>query len=1344
VTGDLTTVRTVGGVLPPDLLARVLAGDGDLGGLSSPDYHLPSGESPREAANRAWSYLIGVWSAYQQALARLPDGDPAVGLTRERWLMVLLRELGYGRVPTTPAGGLHVGDRAYPVSHVWGRLPLHLLGWGVDLDRRTRGVPGAADRAPHAMVQELLNRTGDYLWAVVSNGRTMRLLRDSSALTGQSYVEFDLEAMFAGEVFSDFVVLFLLLHQSRVEVPDEEAPAADCWLERWRTAAVTSGTRALGLLRVGVRSAIEDLGTGFLQHPANTLLRKRLDAGTEEVGDLSLADYHAALLRLVYRLLFLFVAEDRDALLDPDADPIARQRYVDYYSTARLRRLARRRRGTRHGDLWQAERLVIGHLGREGGCPELALPGIGGLFDNPGEDVLADADLPNEALLAAVRSLSVVQPPGQPQRVVDYKNLGSEELGSIYESLLELVPRHDAGEQRFSLESLAGNDRKTTGSYYTPSSLIDLLLDETLDPLLDAAERAPDPEQALLSMTVCDPACGSGHFLVAAARRIAERLAIVRTGEVDPTPLHVQEATADVVSRCVYGVDLNPMAAELAKVSLWLESMQPGRPLSFLDAHVKVGNSLLGTTPALLRGGVPDEAFTVLEGDDRKATTALKKQNTAEKAKQDSLFDVDLPSVTNIDLRDKVRGVAVTGKASLAQVHEAQRRYAQYLVSPELARERLRADAWCAAFVQHKTPGGTAVTTATVEAAEAGTLDDATVREVQRLATQYAFFHWYLEFPDVFEVSDATAGEPSGWRGGFTAMVGNPPWERVKLQEQEFFAQRDAQVFEAANAAARKKLIKALTETNPVLADEWAGARRQAEATSHLLRKSGRYPLCGVGDVNTYSVFAELMRSSVSREGRMGIITPTGLATDATTAAFFSDTLRSKRLAAFYDFENEGKIFENVHHAFRFAVSCLTGGAPVEESRLAFLVRHVENAVSTRFDLAADEILMLNPNTGTLPLFRTRTDAEITLGIYRRHPVLMNDARRTNPWGLRFGTMFHMANDSGKFERAADLEARGATFNGWAYARGDERWLPLYEAKMLSHYDHRFSTYENATQAQLNVGALPRLTEKQHDDPLQESLPRYWVAESEVSAAIGERWDRGWFLGWRNITNAGNERTLVPSVFPRSGVNHAFPVALSSAAPHLPLVHVVVSSFVFDYITRQKLSGTNMTFGIVQQLAAPPPQRFREPLAGVAPSLDDWIRPRVVELTYTSHRIAPYAVDVLGLEPGADPGPPFRWLPERREQLRAELDAAMFHLYGLAADEVEHVLDSFFVVRKYEERDHGEFRTKRVILQIWHAMADAAANGDPEPSRPETMYTSPLTPPAGSGPRHPALPSPSP
>ena len=1321
---DFTTVRVVGGLIPTDVLGRILAGDKDLGGLASADYHLASGESAREAANRAWPYLLGAWQNYKQALAKLPEGDPAVGLTREKWLTLLFKELDFGRLQPTPAGGIVMDDKSFPVSHVWGATPLHLLGWGVDLDKRTKGVPGAADRAPQAMVQELLNRTDDYLWAMLSNGRTIRLLRDSTSLAGQAYVEFDLESMFDGEVFSDFVLLYLLLHQSRVEVPTDGIPA-DCWLEKWRTAAAESGTRALGLLRDGVKEAIEALGTGFLQVQGNNLNDRLAD------GSLRLEDYHRSLLRLVYRLLFLFVAEDRGLLHDAQADRQSIQRYRDFFSTTHLRDLARKRRGGRHTDLYDGLKITLRGLATNGGRPELALPGLGGIFTDELIDVVSDADLPNEALLTAIRKLSIVHPKGSPPRTVDYRNLGAEELGSIYESLLELVSRHDQLDRTFTLELLAGNDRKTSGSYYTPTSLIDLVLDEALDPILDEKMRDKDAEQALLSVTVCDPACGSGHFLVAAARRIATRVAAVRTGEADPTPTDVQHALHDVVARCIYGVDLNPMAAELAKVSLWLEAMEPGRPLSFLDAHIKVGNALLGTTPRLIAEGIPDGAFDAIEGDDKKYASSLKRRNKQERDQsaashqQGGLFDDATIDVSNAHLRSQYsQAIDQSLKAAdLSQLAAAEKRYREAQESPQARRARLVADTWCAAFVQHQQPGAIAITQATVEQAAAGALGAETEAEVDRLASEYNFFNWHLEFPEIFSVPDSGAtNADTGWDGGFTAMLGNPPWERVKLQEQEFFASKDERIANAKNAAARKKFIKALPDEQPALWKEWTAARREAEGTSQYLRKSGRYPLCGRGDVNTYSTFAELFRSSIDYAGRLGIITPTGLASDATTADFIADTLRSQRLVSFYDFVNRQGIFVGVASLMRFAVSCISGGRPEGAARLAFFCLEPSDVIGNRYSLAAEDILAFNPNTGTLPVFGSKYDAEINRGIYRRNPVLICDsASDGNTWGLSFATMFHMANDSALFLTSDDLSNLGANFDGWSWVKGERTWLPLYEAKMLHLYDDRFGTYEGTELVDgKGVRAIPTPSDAQYDDPNFEPRARYWVDEAEVVAAIGDLTDVGWFLGWRDVTYAEHVRTFVASVLPVAAVNHKFPLVVSAAKPHALVA--LLSSMAFDYVARQKLGGTGMSYFIVKQLAAPTPSQFETVHPWAKEPLEAWVAPRVLELVYNSYRIAAFARDL------GDTGMPFRWIPERREALRAELDAVMMHVYGLKRDEVEYVLDSFIVLRKYEEHDLGEFRTKRLVLSEYDRMAVAASTGVP--------YESSLDPAPGHGPRH--------
>lgn len=1319
---DLTAVRTVGAALPADVLARVVDPKGGLPGIAADDYELEIGVTPVEAANRAWSVLTGAWVGYRAARDRLPEADRATSLTRDKWLLVLLRELGFGRVPTSPTGGINAGNRSFPVSHLAGPVPVHLLGRGVPLDSKTPGLAGAAERAPHAMVQELLNRSDEHLWAIVGNDTTLRLLRDSSTLVGQSYVEFDLAAIFEGELFADFTVLYLLCHHSRFQ-PTDDAGLAGCWLERWRTHAAETGARALGALRDGVKDAIESLGTGFLRHPANGDLRDRLTDGT-----LDLADVHRSLLRLVYRLLFLFVAEDRGLLLDPAASEAAKARYRDWFSTGRLRHVARRRRGTRHDDQWQALRIVLDGLGHEAGRPELGLPALGGIFENGPADVTATCALANEHLLAAVRHLSIIQPPeGGPRRTVDYRNLGAEELGGIYESLLEFVPRHDPSQRSLTLETLAGNDRKTSGAYYTPTSLIDCLLDSALDPLLDRAEGEPEPEAVLLALTVCDPACGSGHFLVAAAKRIAHRVARVRAEGAEPTIDQSQAAMHDVVARCIYGVDLNPMAAELAKVSLWLESLAAGRPLGFLDAHIKIGNALLGTTPALLADGIPDEAFMVLEGDDKKVVSSLKKQNKQERAGQGDLFASSGIPVDNGVFADAARKVDALAGLSLADVHLARQRQRDLDASPEFRRARLLADTWCAAFVAPRSAGEPIITHALLEAwaQRDVSADDPTRAAVERLAAEYRFFHWHLEFPQIFGAKPAADGP--GWQGGFACVLGNPPWERVKLQEQEFFASRNPEVAGAPNAAARKRLIRALQERDPLLFTAFGEAKRRAEGESHLLRSSGRYPLNGRGDINTYAVFAEHDRTILGSTGRLGVILPTGIATDATTQHYFKDLVQRRSLASLYDFENATPLFEGVHRSFKFCLLTLSGAAsPVEIADFAFFARHPADLArdGVRFPLTPEEIHLLNPNTSTCPVFRSRRDAELTLAIYRRVPVLVkHDDPGGNPWGVSFLRMIDMSNDSHLFHAAADLEGDGWSLDGNRYRNGQEEMLALYQGVMVSHFDHRAADVVRSASAQVRQNQPSEVSTAEKCDPARLALPISWVDRSTVLSALDNRWTRGWLPVFRDITSPTNERTFVGTVIPLAAVGNKLPLVLPDT-PDGGLLTTVLSSFAFDYCSRQKLGGVTLNYFIVEQLPAVPPRDLTYPAAwDQGRAIRTWLSPRTLELTYTSWDMQPFAHDL------GDTGPPFRWDEERRAVLRAELDAACFHLYGIDnRDDVDYILGTFPIVNRKDVAKYGEELTRRLVLENYDAMAVAARTGVP--------FVSLLDPAPGHGPRH--------
>lgn len=1293
-----TTVKSEGALLPADFLARVAEGAKDVPGLAPESYHLPPREKLSEAITRSWNRLLGFWAAFQTSAAGLKGDDPATGLTRDKWLLPLFQELGYGRLPA--GKGFEIEGKPYPISHVWQNTPIHLLGRNVDLDRATKGVAGAARRSPHGLMQEFLNRHEGHLWGFVSNGLKLRLLRDNKSLTRQAYVEFDLAGMMDGQVYSDFALLWLVCHQSRVEAERAE----QCFLEKWTDAARDQGTRALDQLRQGVEGAIKALGRGFLAQPANRDLLEALRGGA-----LDKQDYYRQLLRTVYRLIFLCVAEDRDLLLTAPPGSLARRRYLDHYSVSRLRSLAERRRGSPHPDLWQGLRLVFSKLSSETGCPELGLPALGSfLWSDQATPALDRCELANTDLLSAVRSLAFTRD-GKIRRAIDYRNLGAEELGSVYESLLELHPEVNAEAPAFDLKVAAGHERKTTGSYYTPTSLIECLLDSALEPVLGEAARKPDPAQAILDLKVCDPACGSGHFLIAAAHRIANRLASVRTGDEEPSPEAVRKALRDVVGRCLYGVDINPMAVELCKVNLWLEALEPGKPLSFLEHRIQCGNSLLGATPALLKKGIPDEAFEPLEGDDKAICRIFKKKNKAEReGGQASLLEVMHEDSARLgEVAQAVAELDAIPDDTPSGQRAKQARWEEVVRSRAFEAAKLAADAWCAAFVWKKVNDPALpypITEAVFRQVERdpqgvpGWLRD----EVGRLAGEYQFVHWPVAFPTTFG-SDGPAEGP-GWTGGFDVVLGNPPWDRVKLQEKEFFAALSPEIATAPNAATRGRLIKAL-EADPegqVLWGAFRAALRRADGESALLRRTGRYPLCGRGDVNTYAVFAELNRSLLGRNARAGFIVPSGIATDDTTKLFFQNVTESQALRSLYDFQSGPGLFGEIGHArFKFCLLTLATdrAAQPRAAEFAFFLRNASHLADPerRFELSADDIALLNPNTRTCPIFRTRRDAEITKGIYQRVPVLIDEGKGDagNPWGVEFQAMFHMSNDSGLFRTGKQLDGAGWTLEGNSFVKGTERYVPLYEAKMVHHFNHRFGDYRDKPEDSEST-ALPDVPESRLADPSYSPLPRYWVPKAEVDERLKGRWDRGWLVGWRDITNATNERTVIASVLPRVGAGNQYPIMLVRRPDLGAHLAANLSSFALDFAARQKVGGTHLNFFIYEQLPILPPAAYDQP----APWSSDetvaaWMRPRILELIYTTTDLRPLAQE-LGYD-----GPPFAWERSRRLRLRCELDAAFFYLYGIPKDDdVAHIMESFPIVRQADIEQQGEFLTKLSIQRI--------------------------------------------
>lgn len=1308
-----------GGMLSPDWLAR--AAQLSAGQQTEADYRIPKGLNLRDEIGRYWRIAQAYFADFVRG--QKSGADPL--LLSQRFVQGLLRE-SFGFSSLESVEPITIADRLYPIGQgaLSGRVPVVIAPAGSGLDTLAPAFgDGTRRRSAFGLTQEFLNAAEDALWGLCSDGNTLRIARDNASLTRPAWIEADLLRIFTEERYADFAALWLLCHETRFGRPKtENQPVTDCALEAWRTAGREQGTRAREHLRIGVEEALLALGQGFLTHPDNHSLRTALHQGT-----LTTSAYFQQLLRLVYRLIFLITAEERELLHPERAEPSAMSLYQSGYSMRRLRdRSTRRSAHDRFFDLWESVKIVF--RGLADGEPRLALPALAGLFASAQCQVLTDSRLENRALLLAVFRLTWLRESTGLSRV-NWRDMGPEELGSVYESLLELTPQITQDGRQFAFASggeTKGNARKTTGSYYTPDGLVQVLLDSALDPVIaDTIAKHPDkPVAALLGLSIVDPACGSGHFLLAAARRLAGQVARLQAGGT-PSAAEYRHALRQVVGHCIYGVDLNAMAVELCKVSLWMEALEPGLPLTFLDSHVQHGNALLGATPQLLDKGIPDAAWDAIEGDDKKTASALKKRNKAASGGQrglDSLWSQPSDGEAATVVR-AAQDLESASDADVGLLHQKESRWQSILDSAEFRRQRLVADMFCAAFVWPKEPGPLA------EAAPVsglwlqlrdhkGVVPALTLETTCALATQYHFLHWHLAFPHIFAT------------GGFDVVLGNPPWERVKLQEQEFFASRSAEIATASNASVRKKLIAALPDTDPNLWKEWCAASREAEGQSHLIRQSGRYPLCGKGDINTYALFAEHNRTILDPNGRAGFIVPPGLATDDTTKAYFQSLVERSALVSLYEFENEEFLFPGIDHRVRFIVITVAGTSGVLGSvDISFGNRSVAalRDPDKHYSLTASDFSALNPNTQTCPTFRSRRDADLNLKLYRRAGILWREEDpKGNPWELRFLRMFDMATDSGRFREQKDLFAHGQRLTGNQFISDRARYLPLVEAKMVHHFDHRFGTYEGQTEAQENQGKLPEFDAVAHADATRLTQPYYWVDSSEVTERLKDRWSRGWLLGWRDICRSTDQRTVIASLIPLAGTGDTFLLAMPAISPGLVAgLYANWCSFIFDYAARQKVGGTHLKYHTFKQLPVLPPSTYEVATPWSASTLlKDWILSRVLELTYTAWDLQSFARDV-----GSE-GPPFRWDADRRFLLRAELDAAFFHLYGISRDDTDYVMDTFPIVKKNDEKAHGEYRTKRAILEIFDAMSDAVRTGkayqtrlDPPPADPRVAHS---------------------
>lgn len=1267
-------VHSEGGLLSADFLQRLGAGDKSITSIGAEAYHLAGRDTLADAMTRAWNELRGHWQSFA---ARREQDPTAVGRTKDiltHWLCPLFQVLGFGRLAPVPAP-LVAGDSTYPISHLWQRVPLHLVAWDQSLDSpQPRMTPR---RSPHGLMQDFLNKSDQHLWGVITNGRLLRLMRDHRSLTRQAYVELDLEQMFAGEQFHAFRFLWLLLHESRFSSEHGDTPE-QFRLESWFKEAKDEGVRALDKLRDGVTEAIELLGRGFLSAPSNHELRSQL-ADHQLAGQ----DFYRELLRLAYRLIFLFVAEDRDALLVP-GDDAARKRYERFYSSQHLRRRALESsgRGDAHEDLWQRLRLIMEHL--DEGYEPLALPGLGSfLWSKTAAPHVMSAALANQDLLVAVRALASTRDAKGLRHAVSWRLIGADELGGIYESLLELHPRIGDAGNTFELVTAAGHERKTTGSYYTPSALVECLLDSALEPVMAEAIKGKSPEEAesaILSLTVVDPAVGSGHFIRAAGRRLAKKLAQVRSGNDEPDPPSMRRALRDVVGKCLFGVDLNPMAAELCKVALWLEALEPGRPLNFLDSHIQVGNALLGATPELVAKGIPDAAWEPLTGDDKAVSKALKKRNKLGAAGQLDLgVGASLtPTMVDVRLVERARLVETMRQHTRAELGRVEGEWAAYLVSEELRAKTLLADVWCAAFVWPKQTG---------EANDAAPVDglfrrfanepfrfpEPTRKIARSIAEQYGFFHWHLRFPTVMA------------SGGFDVVLGNPPWDTLSPDSKEFFSVFD-QSIRAKSKPDQEKIISSLLR-DPAVASGWQATCRTIEATADFLKACGRFSLfapgnLGKGDFNLYRVFVELAIRLTRIGGAIGQIVPDGLYSGANSSAIRQELFESFRIELLLGFENAKQAwFANIDSRAKFVLFSASKGSQTESFRAAFCIRSTSELAAalagTAMTLSVEMVRRFSPDALAIMEFRNQRDIDIATKMYARF----------EPLGKRLAGLGHRAFLR-ELESGHDQEA----------LTEDPDALPHYEGRMVGQYDYRAKGYRSgrarsAVWEDLPFGSASKAVQ-----------PQWYVHLDHVPEQAQKRVGK-YRVGFCDVGSPTNERTLVASMLPRNCVAGAKvpTIIVESDTPNEDLILwlAAANSFAMDFLVRMKVS---LTLAITILDSLPFPR-----LAASDPAARRIIR-AALKLQCTG-------AEMNGLW---DAMASTEIVPSRSEQsvpgtsdiserlsLIALIESEIARLYGFDRDEVEYILDTFPIVRRNDENLYGAYRTKELVLEHFSTRIDA-------------------------------------
>lgn len=1264
--------------------------------------------------------------------------------------------------------------------------------WGRALDR-AEGRKGDDKDTPSTQLLRYLRRiddltNGDLRWGILTNGAKWRLYFSGARSTIDDYLEIDLGRVLGlyddlfdqditGEERDHWLAVFsAMFSRSAFERANEKAPSFH-----------DTARRDAAFYEERVAKSLSDLVFTRLYPALGRAVANAAPAATP------LDEIRHSTLILLYRLLFVLYAEDRGLL------PVKESRFDDYaLRKARLDVGARKDAGdvfsTKATQIWDRFKSLSVMI--DEGDDSVGLPPYnGGLFSGVKTPMLKAISLGDDVMAEALDILSFEQRGGQ-RRYINYRDLSVQQLGSIYERLLEFELTRDAETGAVDVRPNLFA-RKNSGSYYTPDDLVLLILDETLQPLIDDAMQAfdvalgqanakdsddftitqlqkADPATAITRLRVCDPAMGSGHFLVSLVDRltnhtltamaeaqarvqerfpdldyespVAEEIRKVRgtiRSNAHEASWTVSEEQLDdpqlvkrmVLKRCVYGADKNPMAVELAKVALWLHTFTVGAPLSFIDHHLAAGDSLFGlwVRDAIDKAGKGGELFLhePLSNAQRQAVVmrtieALTDAEVAEAHRSAEMWhDVEAqtgPLDGFVSFMHALDWLDIKGEESKAAVRELLS--GQFGDPIAIMRGKAKPFAKTTSF---KAEGSKdRLKRQKFEASDLISVVEKIVASARELIDEERFLNWQITFPGVWD-NWASAPDSNGRReGGFDAVVGNPPWDRIKLQQVEWFAARRPEIAKAQKASDRAKMIKALKSANDPLFADFEKAEKRAADSMRMARKGGHYPLLSRGDINLYSLFVERAHALVKPGGMVGLLTPSGIASDLSASEFFRKVATGGHLRALYDFENRRTryglepFFPDVDSRFKFAAMIASPSREFDAAHCGFFLQAVSERSNSEqaFPIAAADFSKVNPNTGTAPIFRTRRDMALTTAIYKRSSVLVDrsSGEAVAAWPVKYATMFHMTNDSHLFRTKSELEdSEGAwPIGGNRWQSGAGEWVPLYVGRMIHQFDHRAAAVTVNDENLHNAAISGEVTAEMKADPAFAVEPQFWVNTKGLKAFRDEQY----VLTFRDIARATDARTCISTIAPAYGFGNKAPLILgreaSLSAGTIALIEANLNSFVFDFVTRTKLQSTSLNWFIVEQLPVISSAAYDRQFG--PRSAADIVKAAVLELTYTAHDMAPFARDMGHVDAGGEVLPPFVWDEDRRLHLRAKLDALYFILYGIfdpadpahhaaqARDDVRYIYSTFPIVERQEMERWGSYRSRDLALAYINAL----------------------------------------